>query len=128
MTTDLFIEIHMQDWHAGFTGRVYGQISSCDIRTPCLRKRRCISNCVRSAAQLESFQPLESSLGRVPQAADCVCRRASNERIVSVAEDCLSPERTFHGCALMYFRNSFPWLCPLSRCSLLRSFDFLENL
>ena len=25
--------------------------------------------------------------------------------IVSVAEDCLSPERTFHGCALMHFRG-----------------------
>ena len=26
-------------------------------------------------------------------------------RIVSVAEDCLSPERTFHGCSLMHFRG-----------------------
>ncbi len=29
-------------------------------------------------------------------------------RIVSVAEDCLSPERTFHGCSLMYFSCSIP--------------------
>ena len=42
------------------------------------------------------IQPLESSLGRVPQAADGTCDRTSNNRIVSVAEDCLSPERTFH--------------------------------
>ena len=26
-------------------------------------------------------------------------------QIVSVAEDCLSPERTFHGCPLMHFRD-----------------------
>ena len=31
-------------------------------------------------------------------------------RILSVAEDCLSPERTFHGCTLMQFRCSIPWL------------------
>jgi hypothetical protein len=43
------------------------------------------------------IQPLESSLGRVPQAADGTCDRTSNNQIVSVAEDCLSPERTFHG-------------------------------
>ena len=42
------------------------------------------------------LQPLESSLGRVPQATDCACEKIAN-RIVSVAEDCLSPERTFHG-------------------------------
>ena len=28
-------------------------------------------------------------------------------QIVSVAEDCLSPERTFHGCSLMHFRGCF---------------------
>ena len=28
-------------------------------------------------------------------------------QIVSVAEDCLSPERTFHGCPLMHFRGCF---------------------
>ena len=50
-------------------------------------------------------QPLESSLGRVPQAADLICARTSNNRLVSVAEDCLSPERTFHGCPLMFFRG-----------------------
>ena len=43
-------------------------------------------------------QPLESSLGRVPQAADFTCNQNVANRIVSVAEDCLSPERTFHGC------------------------------
>ena len=37
----------------------------------------------------------------------------SFNRIVSVAEDCLSPERTFHGCPLMHFRGSIPWLNPL---------------
>ena len=42
-------------------------------------------------------QPLESSLGRVPQAADCTCNKNFANQIVSVAEDCLSPERTFHG-------------------------------
>ena len=31
-------------------------------------------------------------------------------QIVSVAEDCLSPERTFHGCTLMQFRGSNSWL------------------
>ena len=54
-------------------------------------------SCLRLRAQ-----PLESSLGRVPQAADLICARTSNNRIVSVAEDCLSPERTFHGCPLMH--------------------------
>ena len=55
-------------------------------------------------------QPLESSLGRVPQAADVACNQTSLNRIVSVAEDCLSPERTFHGCTLMQFRGSNSWL------------------
>ena len=50
-------------------------------------------------------QPLESSLGRVPQAADGTCKQNFINRIVSVAEDCLSPERTFHGCLLMQFRG-----------------------
>jgi hypothetical protein len=36
-------------------------------------------------------------------------------RIVSVAEDCLSPERTFHGCTLMQFRCSFPLLVSVAR-------------
>ena len=52
-------------------------------------------------------QPLESSLGRVPQAADGTCKKNFVIRIVSVAEDCLSPERTFHGCSLMHFRGCF---------------------
>ena len=42
-------------------------------------------------------QPLKNSAGRVPQAADETCNQTSVNRIVSVAEDCLSPERTFHG-------------------------------
>ena len=50
-------------------------------------------------------QPLESSLGRVPQAADGICNQTSKTQIVSVAEDCLSPERTFRGCSLMHFRG-----------------------
>ena len=50
-------------------------------------------------------QPLESSLGRVPQAADVACNQTSLNQIVSVAEDCLSPERTFHGCLLMQFHG-----------------------
>ena len=32
--------------------------------------------------------------------------------IVSVAEDCLSPERTFHGCPLMHSAAVTPWLIP----------------
>ena len=35
-------------------------------------------------------------------------------RIVSVAEDCLSPERTFHGCSLMHFRGSNSVAHPLA--------------
>ncbi len=50
-------------------------------------------------------QPLESSLGRVPQAADASCNKIFASWIVSVAEDCLSPERTFHGCSLMHSRG-----------------------
>ena len=50
-------------------------------------------------------QPLESSLGRVPQAADASCNKIFASWIVSVAEDCLSPERTFHGCSHMHFRG-----------------------
>ena len=37
-------------------------------------------------------------------------RKKIANRIVSVAEDCLSPERTFHGGLLMHFRGSIPWL------------------
>ena len=58
-------------------------------------------------------QPLESSLGRVPQAADDSCNKIFANRIVSVAEDCLSPERTFHGCSLMHFRGCFRGSIPL---------------
>ncbi len=43
------------------------------------------------------LQPLESSLGRVPQATRRRLQINFVNRIVSVAEDCLSPERTFHG-------------------------------
>jgi len=42
-------------------------------------------------------------------------------RIVSVAEDCLSPERTFHGCTLVQFRGSIPWLYPWLSQSLIVS-------
>ncbi len=51
-------------------------------------------------------QPLKNSAGRVPQAADGTCNKNFVNQIVSVAEDCLSPERTFHGCPLMRFRGS----------------------
>ena len=51
------------------------------------------------------IQPLESALGRVPQAADSACNKIFANWIVSVAEDCLSPERTFHGCPLLHFRG-----------------------
>ncbi len=57
-------------------------------------------------------QPLESSLGRVPQAADDFCNKIFANWIVSVAEDCLSPERTFHGCSLMHFRGCFRGSIP----------------
>ena len=66
-------------------------------------------------------QPLESSLGRVPQAADGTCKKIFVIRIVSVAEDCLSPERTFHGCLLMHFRGCF-------RCSIPRLFPSRYSL
>ncbi len=38
-------------------------------------------------------------------------------QIVSVAEDCLSPERTFHGCSLMHFHGcvSYTLTCVSSR-------------
>ena len=42
-------------------------------------------------------QPLKNSAGRVPQAADCTCNQTPFNRIVSVAEDCLSPAGSFHG-------------------------------
>ena len=51
---------------------------------------------IRSRIRLRA-QPLESSLGRVPQAADGTCYKISQTRWCRVAEDCLSPERTFHG-------------------------------
>ena len=47
-------------------------------------------------------------------------------RIVSVAEDCLSPERTFHGCPLMHFRRSFPSLVSVARFR--GSFPWLESV
>ena len=56
-------------------------------------------------------QPLESSLWRVPQAADVACNQTSLNRIVSVAEDCLSPERTYHGCPLMHGLKSGSCRC-----------------
>jgi len=49
-------------------------------------------------------QPLKNSAGRVPQAADETCKQNSFNRIVSVAEDCLSPAGSFHGCSLIHFR------------------------
>ena len=52
-------------------------------------------------------QPLKNSAGRVPQAADCTCNQTPFTRIVSVAEDCLSPAGSFHGCSLMHFRGCF---------------------
>ena len=58
-------------------------------------------------------QPLESSLGRVPQAADDSCNKIFANWIVSVAEDCVSPERTFHGCSRMHFRGCFRGSIPL---------------
>ena len=42
-------------------------------------------------------------------------RKLANQ-IVSVAEDCLSPERTFHGSPLMQFRGSIP-LLESNRCT-----------
>jgi hypothetical protein len=62
--------------------------------------RFCGSNSVVvpvSVANLFACQPLKNSAGRVPQAADDACKKILATRIVSVAEDCLSPERTFHG-------------------------------
>ena len=73
------------------------------------RFRGCVCGCVRgsiprlcpSRYSLRA-QPLKSSLGRVPQAPRLDLQQSFANRIVSVAEDCLSPERTFHGCSLMY--------------------------
>ena len=50
-------------------------------------------------------QPLKNSAGRVPQAADCTCNQTPFNWIVSVAEDCLSPAGSFHGCSHMHFRG-----------------------
>jgi hypothetical protein len=50
-------------------------------------------------------QPLKNSAGRVPQAADGTCNKNFVNQIVSVAEDCLSPAGSFHGCSLMHFRG-----------------------
>ena len=50
-------------------------------------------------------QPLKNSAGRVPQAVDCTCNQTPFNWIVSVAEDCLSPAGSFHGCSHMHFRG-----------------------
>ena len=58
------------------------------------------------------IQPLKNSAGRVPQAAEGTCKQNSFNRIVSVAEDCLSPAGSFRGCSLIHFRRStaFPMM------------------
>ena len=56
-----------------------------------------------SACVLSRWKVLSGEFRRRPTA---LARNFAN-RIVSVAEDCLSPERTFHGCSLMHFRICF---------------------
>ena len=65
------------------------------------RRRTRKSKCVPSR-----WKVLSGEFRRRPTA---LARNFAN-RIVSVAEDCLSPERTFHGCSLMRFRGAFPRL------------------
>ena len=62
-----------------------------------------------SACVPSRWKVLSGEFRRRPTA---LARNFAN-RIASVAEDCLSPERTFHGCSLMHFRGSIPWLIPL---------------
>ena len=64
-----------------------------------------------SACVLSRWKVLSGEFRRRPTA---LARNFAN-RIVSVAEDCLSPERTFHGCSLMHFRGSIPWLDSVAR-------------
>ena len=44
-------------------------------------------------------------------------------QIVSVAEDCLSPERTFHGCSLLHFRGCVCGCFRSSNSVALRAVD-----
>ena len=69
------------------------------------RRRTRKSKCVPSR-----WKVLSGEFRRRPTA---LARNFAN-RIVSVAEDCLSPERTFHGCSLMYFRG---YVCSCIRGS-----------
>ncbi len=73
------------------------------------------SNVFRSIAHLFAcpggWKVLSGEFRRRPTA---LAKKLVN-RIVSVAEDCLSPERTFHGCSLMYIRGLIPWLDSVAR-------------
>ena len=64
---------------------------------PCLKFGRA-SACVPSR-----WKVLSAEFRRRPTA---LVKKLANQ-IVSVAEDCLSPERTFHGCSLMHFVAPF---------------------
>ena len=68
-------------------------------------------------------QPLKNSAGRVPQAADGTCKQHSFNRIVLVAEDCLSPAGSFHGCPLMHFPGCIS-ICICIRCCIRNSKAF----
>jgi hypothetical protein len=65
--------------------------------------------------------PAAGKFSRASSAGDRRHLRSNSvNRIVSVAEDCLSPERTFHGCTLMRFRCSIPLFDSVVRfrCSI----------
>ena len=68
----------------------------------------------------DEHQKASPAVGKFSRASSAGGRRHLQtkfvNRIVSVAEDCLSPERTFHGCLLMHFCCCFPGCfhgCPL---------------
>ena len=96
-----------------FIGTDYGRSTLCGCfcgSIPWLEILSCV--CLRS-------QPLESSLKASSAGGRRRLQKKLASRIVSVAEDCLSPERTFHGCSLMQFRGRFrgsiPWLDSVAR-------------
>jgi hypothetical protein len=87
------------------------------VAEDCLSPERTFHGCSRWRIKfsLERFSDSYSrpfacpAVGKFSRASSAGDRRHLRlnfvNRIVSVAEDCLSPERTFHGCLLMHFRG-----------------------
>ncbi len=102
-------------------GRRYLQLNFVNqivsVAEDCLSPERTFHGCQQNAYPWlfqSRFSLRAQGVGKFSRASSAGGRRHLQlnfvNQIVSVAEDCLSPERTFHGCPLMHFRDSIPWL------------------